>query len=108
MADLRSLVQAGTGDADLVIRSNVTPEITIKLADVLAPGQPSQRAISSQHPLLMQLIKPEIIVKTLGVEKPYSPYGRPRAGMHQMIIVVLLSSGLIGALLAWLACHRFV
>lgn len=108
MADLRSIIQAGTGDADLVIRSNVTPEITIKLADVLAPGQPSQQAISSQHPLLMQFIKPEIIVKTLGVEKPYSPYGRPRAGMPQMIVGVLLSSGLIGAVLAWVVCHRLV
>lgn len=108
MADIRSLLTAGTGDAELVIKSNVTPEITIKLADVLVPGGSAQRAITSDHPLLMKLIRPELIIKTLGIEDNYSPYGRPQAGMYSMVLVGLVSSGLIGALLAWAVCKNFI
>lgn len=108
MADLKSLFTAGTGDAELVIRSNVTPEITIKLADLLLPGQPSKQVVASGHPLLMRAIKPELIIQTLGMERAYSPYGRPRAGMASMVFAGLICSGLIGAIISWAICKNYV
>ena len=108
MTDLRSLFKAGTGDADLVIKTNITPEITIKLADLLVPGQPSEQAIASDHPMIMRAIKPEIIINSLGIERAYSPFGRPRAGMASMVLAGVLSSGFVGALLAWLICKNYI
>lgn len=108
MSDIRSLFNAGTGDAELVIRSHVTPEITIKLADLLIPGQPSEQAIASDHPMIMRAIKPELIIQTLGIERPYSPYGRPRAGMASIILAGVACSGLVGALISWAICKNYV
>jgi hypothetical protein len=108
MTNLRSLFKAGTGDADLVIKTNITPEITIKLADLLVPGQASKEAIASDHPMIMRVIKPEVIINSMGIEKAYSPFGRPRAGMASMLLAGVLSSSLVGALISWLICKNYV
>ena len=108
MADIRSLFTAGTGDAELVIKSNVTPEITVKLADLLIPGQPSKQVIASDHPLIMRAIKPELIIQTLGIERAYSPYGRPRAGMASMVLAGIVCSGLVGAIISWAVCKNYL
>ena len=107
MADLRTLFNAGTGNSELTIKTNISPEITIKLADLLVPGQPSTQVIASDHPMLMRLIKPEVIIKTLGLERAYSPFGRPRSGMYSTVLLGFGASGLVGALLTWAICKNY-
>lgn len=107
MTDLRTLFNAGTGDSELTIKTNISPALTIKLADLMVPGQPSTEIISSDHPLLMRLIKPEVIVKILGLERAYSPFGRPRSGMYSTILLGLVASGLVGGLLTWAVCKNY-
>lgn len=107
MTDLRALFNIGTGDSELTIKTNITPEITIKLADLLIPGQPSAQVISSDHPIIMRLIKPEVIIKTLGLERAYSPFGRPQSGMYSTVLLGLVASSLVGALLTWAVCKNY-
>jgi len=107
MTGLRQLFNIGTGDSELVIKTNISPAITIKLADLLIPGQPSSQAIASDHPIVMRLIKPEVIIKTLGLERAYSPFGRPRSGMYSTVLLGLVASGLVGALLTWAVCKNY-
>ena len=107
MTDLRALFNAGTGNSELTLKTNITPEITIKLADLLVPGQPSSDVVASEHPMLMRLIKPEIIVHTLGIERAYSPFGRPRSGMYSTVLMGLVTSCLVSALVTWAVCKNY-
>lgn len=108
MADIRSIFTAVTGQAELVIDSNVTPRIKINLADVLVPGTPSQTAIQSDHPFLLKLIRPEIAIQAVGIERSYAPHGKPQAGMYAIVGVSILTAGLLGAAASWLICKNYV
>ena len=107
MADIRSIFTAVAGQADLTIDSNITPKITVNLADILVPGQPSQTAIQSNNPLLMRIIRPEIAIQSVGIERSYAPYGKPQAGMYAMIGLGLFIACLTGGATTWLFCKNY-
>ena len=106
MVDVRSLFTAVAGQAELIIDSNVTPVITVNLADILVPGTPSSGAIQSEYPLAMRLIRPEIAIQSIGIERSYAPYGKPQAGMYAIIGVSLVAAGLAGAAASWIYCKN--
>jgi hypothetical protein len=108
MPDMRSLLTAVAGQAELVIDSNVTPKIVVNLADILVPGTPSNTAIQSDHPLMMKLIRPEIAVQTIGIEQSFAPFGKPRAGMYAIVGVSVVAAGVFGALLSWAVCKKYI
>jgi len=100
---LRGFLTAG--GAKLIVRSNLTPEITIDLAQLTRPGIPSATAVQGQNAALMRLVKPEVIVTGLGVEKSFAPHGRPTAGMFTVVIVGAGVAAAIGGLIAWRICR---
>jgi len=105
---LNSLVGAAGGASDgvkIVIRSNVTPEITIDVAQLLKPGTPPASSVSGENAAMLSLIKPEVVVKGLGLEKVMAPYGNPRAGMFTVIATGGLIAAALGGLVAWRICR---
>ncbi len=108
MTDIRSLFTAVAGQAELIIDSNVTPKITVNLADILVPGTPSTSAIQSDYPLAMRLIRPEIAIQSVGIERSYAPYGKPQAGMYAIVGASLVAAGLLGAAGSWLICKNYI
>lgn len=100
---LRSLASAG--GAQLIIRSNITPEIRINVADLAKPGTPPQTAVQGDNAVLMSLIKPEVIMTGLGIEKSLAPYGKPTTGMFTLVAVGAGIAAALGGLLAWKICR---
>lgn len=106
-ADLRSALNTvlSAGQTQLVFRSQVTPEITIDLAKLSAPGNENQ-AISSNDSKALRFIKPEIAVRAMGVEKISAPYGRPDVNFWKWIVlsgVLMMGAGAAGA---WWLCKK--
>lgn len=93
------------GGAQLIVRSNLTPEIRIDISQLVKPGTPADTAVQGQNTALMSLIKPEVVVTGLGVEKSIAPYGKPTAGMFTVVAVGAISAASIGALIAWKICR---
>lgn len=93
--------------AEIVIESNVTPEIVIDLAAALQPGPPPKTAVSGSNELALRLIQPEIEISTLGgaLKKSIAPYGKPRTGMFSILMFSVAAAGLIGAGIAWKICR---
>jgi hypothetical protein len=102
---LRSVTGAATANAQVVIRSNITPEIRINLAELAKPGAPSAAAVQSDNATLMKLIKPEVIITGLGLEKRMAPYGSPKAGMFTIVAVGVSVAAALGGLVAWKICR---
>jgi len=92
------------GGMQLVLKSNVTPEIIIDVSQLAKPGAEAQTAVQGD-PVLMRLIKPELLVRGLGVEKSIAPYGQPQAGMFTMVAVGTAIAGALGAIIAWRICR---
>ena len=92
--------------ARLMISSNLTPDITIDLAQAMKSDAPATSVVSAKDNAMLRLMKPEIIFSTLGVEKVISPYGRPQAGMFNIVLASLGAAALIGAAITWKACSR--
>lgn len=110
LGDARSALATGlsaTG-AEVVIESNVTPEITIDLAAALQPGPPPNTAIKGSDQLALRIIQPEIEITTLGgaLRKSIAPYGKPRAGMFTILLFSIGAAGLIGGAIAWNVCRN--
>jgi len=104
--DMLATGLSATG-AEIVIESNVTPEIIIDLAAALSPSPPDT-AVSGSNELALKLIQPEIEVSTLqgALRHSIAPYGKPRAGMFSMLILSTAIAGLIGAAIAWNICRN--
>lgn len=100
---LRNVVSAGS--PQLIIRSNLTPEIRINIADLTKPGAPSQTAVQGDNLALMRLIKPEVIMTIAGVEKSHAPYGKPTTGMFTLVAVGVGVAAALGGLVAWKICR---
>jgi hypothetical protein len=100
---LRNLASAG--GAQLIIRSNVTPEIRINVADLAKPGTPPKTAVQGDNAVWMNLIKPEVVMTGLGVEKSLAPYGKPTTGMFTMVAVGAGIAAALGGLVAWKICR---
>ena len=83
--------------AKLKISSNLTPDITIDLAQATKSDAPASSVVSAEDNLALKFMKPEIILSSFGIEKIISPYGRPQAGMFNIVIVSLGAAALIGA-----------
>lgn len=94
-------------DSYIVLRSNITPEIAFNIADLLKPGTPSQaaaeKAVSSENPLLMKLVKPRITIRGLGMSKSIAPYGDPSksAWILALAAFVLLGLGTVKFMLSF-------
>ena len=93
-------------NAKLRISSNLTPDITIDLAQAAKSDAPASSVVSAEDNLALKFMKPEIIFSSFGIEKIISPYGRPQAGMFNIVIASLGAAALIGAALTWNVCSR--
>jgi len=102
---LNTFVGEASKNAKIIIRSNVTPEITIDIAQLMKPGAPAPTSVSSDNAALMKLIKPEVVITGLGVEKKMAPYGSPKAGMFMVVATALGVSAVLGGLIAWRVCR---
>ena len=105
--DARAALQSflSAGGSTLVFRSNVTPEITIDIANLVS-SSPSPSAVSSKDRTALGLIQPELVVSSLGVEKSYAPYGRPSPNFYLNILFVAGVAGVLGAGIAWRFCRK--
>lgn len=105
----RDLLTTGltTTGAEVIIESNVTPEIVIDLAAALQPGPPPDTAVSGSNKLALRLIQPEIQISTLdgALKKSIAPYGKPRTGMFSILMFSVGAAGLVGAAIAWKICR---
>ena len=104
---LSSILSTGMSVATpkLVVSSNLSPDITVDLAQMLKPGDASQ-AISSEDKLLLYMIRPEVIITGFGMRKSIAPYGRPYAGMVYVFLAGILITGVLGAAIAWSICSK--
>lgn len=96
---------ASAGGAKIIVRSNLTPDITIDLAQLMKPGEPASTAVQSPNTAVMQFIKPEVEVTGLGVSKTFSPHGRPTAGMFTVLAAGAAAMATLGGLIAWKICR---
>lgn len=96
----------GTTKPELIISSNITPDITIDLSKFLSTsGAPPAQAVSGSNKLTLQLIQPEITFQSLGMQKTVAPYGKPVANMYLAILVSLVACAFAGALVTWKLCE---
>lgn len=103
--DPRELVStiAGGANAQIVFRSQLTPEIRMNVADMLAGRASSVQTDSG--PGVMNLFRPEITITAAGVEKHIAPYGRPVANYFALLAGGAVATTLIGAAIAWRLCR---
>jgi len=102
---LSTFVGEASKNAKIIIRSNITPEITIDIAQLMKPGTPPATAVQSDNAALMRLIKPEVVVTGLGIEKVMAPYGSPKAGMFMVVATGVAVAAALGGLIAWKICR---
>ncbi len=95
----------GSSNAKLLIRSKVTPDITIDLAQ-LASGRPPQQAVEGQGGLFLHFIRPEIIVSALGQTQSIAPYGQPTENFSLVIAATALGLIAVGAASAFWICRH--
>lgn len=96
----------GASKPELIISSNITPDITVDLSQFLTTSSaPPTQAVTGTNKLTLQLLQPEITFTSLGVQKTIAPYGKPVANMYLAVGVGLLACGLLGALTAWKFCE---
>ena len=93
---------ASGAQARVIIRSQMTPEIRLDIAQLL---EGKDAGVSSPSPGYMQLMKPEVIVSVGGLEKSIAPYGRPTANYFMVMLGGAVASTLIGAAIAWRLCR---
>ena len=93
---------ASGAQARVIIRSQMTPEIRLDIAQLLE-GRDS--GVTSPSPGYMKIMKPEIIVSVGGLERSIAPYGRPTANYFMVFIGGAVAMGLIGAAIAWRLCR---
>jgi hypothetical protein len=106
---LQSLTSRITGvSPKLVFTSNLTPEISLNLLELLQSDEGSQPAteIVEEGGTTLKLIRPEVIVEGLGRRKSFAPYGRPYAGMFGIILGSMGVIALISGLIAWHICRN--
>ena len=99
----------GVSNPQLVISSNITPDITVDLSKLLVPGtQPaveSSQAVTANNKLLLQLMQPEITFTSLGAQKTIAPYGRPIGNVHLFLLLGIGAFALTGSMIAWKLCR---
>jgi hypothetical protein len=102
--DARELVGtlASGAQTRVIIRSQMTPEIRLDVAQLL---EGRESGVSSPSPGYMKLMKPEIIVSVGGLEKSIAPYGRPTANYFMVMVGGTVAASLIGAAIAWRLCR---
>ena len=93
----------GAGGSKIIIRSQLSPEITIDIANLLG-ANPTPAAVSSADATALKFIKPEVIITSLGIEKSFAPYGKPSPNFYLNILFGVTAAGLIGAGIAWKIC----
>jgi hypothetical protein len=105
--DLRTVL--GATQTELVLKTNVTPEIVIRLSDLLSPRPPTpEQALQSSNPLVMKLIRPEVALQGFGLQRTFSPYGHPTKNMYLTVLASFLAAGLIGFIGTLAVCHKKV
>jgi hypothetical protein len=105
LPDVLNALVGGANSPKVIIRSNITPEITIDIAQLMKPGAAPATSVQGDNAVLMNLIKPEVVVTGLGVEKVTAPYGRPRAGMFMVVATGIGVAAALGGLIAWKICR---
>ena len=93
-------------NSEIIIRSQVTPEIRIKLANLMAGRQKEETFQSSGGSVALKVIKPEVIIRSLGTERSVAPYGKPEQNYMAITLVTLIGSALVGASLAFYVCRK--
>lgn len=93
-------------NTEIVIRTQVTPEIKINLANLAAGKQKEETFQSSGGSVALKVIKPEVSIRTMGVEKVVAPYGRPEQNYVAVALATLFGSALVGASLAFYVCRK--
>jgi hypothetical protein len=94
-------------NAQVVIKSNMTPDITVKLSDLLSPpSDGAPKVISSQDENKLQWIKPELELRTMGTTvSTYAPYGTPSKEAFIYFSIAIIIMSLMGAKIAWTMCR---
>ena len=94
-------------NAQVVIKSNMTPDITVKLSDLLSPpSDGAPKALSSQDENKLQWIKPELELRTMGTTvSTYAPYGNPSREAFIYFAIAIIVMSLMGAKIAWTMCR---
>lgn len=95
------------GNASLVIKSNVSPDITLNIADILSPSSANPQLISSPDQSKLQWIKPEVELRVMGASSTYSPYGSPSGDAYIYLILAFVIAALLGAKISWTLCRSF-
>lgn len=105
----------------LIFRSNVTPDINVDLSKMMEEHMRAERGsglgalaetedediIATDSPNAMAFIRPQLALTTgIGLGKVFAPYGPPIKNAWLLALVILVSSGLIGARIAWAFCKR--
>jgi len=105
LGDARAALQTflGAGGSKIIFRSQLSPEITIDIANLIGP-RPTPAAVSSADATALKFIKPEVVITTLGVEKSFAPYGKPSPNFYLNILFATAAAGLLGAGIAWKIC----
>lgn len=93
------------GVNQLVIRSQITPDITIDLSQV-AQGGPPQAAVQGQGNFFLNFIKPEIELDLLGVSKIVAPYGVPTQNYSVVFGAIAIGLFALGVSTAVWFCRK--
>lgn len=96
---------AKTANASLVVKSNVSPDITLNIADILFPTSDNPQLISSQDQSKLQWIKPEVEIRIMGSSSTYSPYGSPSGDAYLYLILAFVICALLSAKITWGLCR---
>jgi len=112
-SDLMKLLSAGAasiaGKAKIVLRTNVTPDITINVDSLMkAKGAaPPPGTVSSEDEMALKILQPEITLRMGGQKQMvFAPHGKPRGEYLLIFFGVLLLSGIVGARVAWSMCKK--
>lgn len=100
-SDAVSLV--GSSGAEVIFRSQVTPDIKVDIASALRPAPPAPPGLVSKVAdwFMRSVVRPEIHINApgFGIQKVVAPYGKATAN-YAPLLVAGLAIGVVGAVVA--------
>lgn len=97
----------GQFNNEIVVRSQVTPEIRIDVNQLLKGGaeQPKE-AVKGQGNFFLNFIRPEIELNLLGTKQSVAPYGKPAEDMMPVLIASIAGLMTLGGAIAFFICKK--